>query len=235
MTKFSYFTLFLSFTVTVVVAEMLVNDYVSVDLQANLLNNQVHFQQSDSFDLATNAEQTKVKRRPLENEKTKVPQPNVANKKPQNEVQLPLPKSLSFQKSDLREIGLFDPIINIMPLDPKIFGIFAMPTDAAGNFKQAQIMEENTIIGMIQEYKFKDPAQAEQQYNQLKAAALELNYFTVNEVLNYGDKSFYLNHGQRKDQVFIVMKKNNQLWAITYVRRLHPKFKELLISLGNGK
>lgn len=61
------------------------------------------------------------------------------------------------------------------------------------------------------------------------AAGLNVN---VNEVNDFGDKSFYINYGDRPNNAFLVVKIKESVYALTYEKGLHPFVTSLLKYLN---
>ncbi len=246
MNKFTLFTLLLSITVMSVMAELLANDYVEVGASTNLLQQPseqvevggVLFELGPDEVKPAAEDDGKVKRRELagdvEIEANTVSEPQLeeAERKVISAVDKGLPKNSFLTESQLREAGFFAPHVAVNAPNFAAFGVFPIPRDRYQvELVQAQIFEDNTAVGILQEFALSDSLAAQDFYNFVKKQGVDANYFEVNEVDSYGDRSMYFNHAVRKDQVFIVVQKGSHLWAFTYVKHLHPKFRELITSL----
>ncbi len=226
MNKAILSTLILAVTVVTVLAELVANNYVeSGSLSGNIFgatdpNSIFEVTEADNSDVKSAAQDIE-----LPSEVAELP-------KPKSIVETALPSNPTVGIEELREAGFFDPYISPVSAHEKVFGVLEIPEQFGDRLVQSQIMEDSSSVGIVQEYHLSDSIEALELYNSIKFNGQEANFFDVNEVGNYGDGSFYLNHVVNTDQVFIVVRTDNVIWAFTYVKVLHPKFKELLGRLS---
>lgn len=227
MSKFTLFTLILAVTAVTVMAELLANDYLQVNLSNNVLGQPgANEEIAQIFNAAQETET---------NELAAVTKPRTAPEvvddsveQQPSDVNTTLPTNPQFGIKDLREAGFFDPYISPVSAVEKVFGVMDVPERFQGKLVQAQIMEDNSSVGIVQEFHLQSSIDANELYQAIRTNGEEASYFDVNETNGYGEQSFYLNHVVNKDQVFIVIRRQNVVWALTYVKTLHPKFRILL-------
>jgi len=91
-----------------------------------------------------------------------------------------------------------------------------------------KILENNINSGIISELMFSDALTAGNMYQNLKNKIEETSVFTTNETNQYGENSFFANHAEEKNSVFLVVKKGTRLYTFHYPARNHNKMKNLI-------
>jgi hypothetical protein len=150
----------------------------------------------------------------------------------QTEVETSLPKNSVLKIELFREAGFFDPFLAVISPVSKVFGIIEIDEKFLNKMAQFQIMEDNSTVGILQEFEMINSLEAAELYAQIKNLMQNSPTFELNETNGYGDQSLYLNHPINTNQVFIVIQSSNKVFAFTYLRILHPKFQDLFKLLN---
>ncbi len=94
-----------------------------------------------------------------------------------------------------------------------------------------ELFEGETYVSGLYEIVCSDPTEAFTIYTDLKQSGLDqTDSGEVNEVNNYGEASFYFNHAVKTTSVFLVVLKENRVYAFTYGHSYHDQFKELFAA-----
>lgn len=207
MSKFTLFTLFLCTMIMVVVAEMLVNDYVETpksvkQLQANVLQ---------TMEVADPTGGTESKNKP--NMEDVRPDPNLSY--------------LSFGL--VQSAGFDDTALQRVPFNGILF-----ETIDLRDFKSVDVITNNflehnrTQIGTMNEFHAQSRDLADEIYTYLKEKSGKLIGASINETNTFGDRSFYLNFLEVKDNAFLVVKQGENVYALTYKKGEHSNVQTLL-------
>lgn len=96
------------------------------------------------------------------------------------------------------------------------------------NHKQFIITESEEYAGTITELIFPNPEIALEVYDSIKTKIADIGEFTINETNQYGDNSFFANHNEEKNSVFLVVKIKDRLYTLYYPAKNHNKMKNLI-------
>jgi hypothetical protein len=193
--------------IMVIVAEMLVNDYVETpkslkQLQANVLQ---------TMEVADPTGGTESKTKP--NMDDVRPDPNLSY--------------LSFGL--VQSAGFEDTALQRVPFNGILF-----ETIDLRDFKSVDVITNNflehnrTQIGTINEFHAQSRDLADEIYNFLKEKSGKLIGASINETNTFGDRSFYLNFLELKDNAFLVVKQGENVYALTYKKGEHSNVQTLL-------
>lgn len=91
-----------------------------------------------------------------------------------------------------------------------------------------QIYSENEFAGEINELFFPTSDVTLQVYDTIKLKMEASPDFTLNETNQYGENSFFANHPEDKNSVFLVVKLNTRLYTLHYPAKNHNKIKNLI-------
>lgn len=205
MSKFGIFTVFLSVTVMVVVAELLaggLGDDTGLNKQLAANSVGMETQQVGSSEVYGKTEQT-------HGSATSYGQ------------------KLTFAMVD--EAGFTDAVLQRVPFDGKIFGSLDVSDFNRGDALEYNLLENNRdIAAQIVEFDGKTEVDASQFYSLLKQKAGLQKGASMNETNQFGENSFYLNFPDKKTSVFLVVKGGKYVYALAYQKDLHPLVKMLL-------
>ena len=204
MSKFSIFTIFLSTTILVVVAELLVNHYLKypqlqTELAANVAGQQSEMTQQTS---ATTSSSTK--------------------KKNNETLTTALVQSAGFSNTELTVVT-FNGILfeNLDLRDFKSVPIF-----------QYALTHQNQALASFYEFRADSHLMSQEVYAYLKERSAQVIGAVVNETNQFGENSFYINFLEKPDQAFLVVKLQNNVYALTYQKEYHKLIKQLLLLLA---
>ncbi|MCC7197047.1 hypothetical protein IT413_02505 [Candidatus Peregrinibacteria bacterium] len=208
MSKFTLFTLFLCTMIMVVVAEMLVNDYV--DTPNSVKQFQASVLQTMEVADPTGGTDSKAKSGGTVNEK---PDPNLSY--------------LSFGL--VQSAGFEDTALQRIPFNGILF-----ETIDLRDFKSVDVISNNflehnrTQIGTMNEFHAQSRDLADEIFNYLKEKSGKLIGASVNETNTFGERSFYINFLELKDNAFLVVKQGENVYALTYKKGEHSNVQSLL-------
>lgn len=203
MSKFSLFTVFLSATIVVIVAELLVNQYLKYpemekEITANVLksNSSIH---------------------------------TLKNAAPESQAfsDLELDPKITFAL--IQEAGFSGISLQRVPYDGLLFGKIDLK-----DFGNLPVIANNLLknnrqkLASFYEFQAGSSALANEFYTLLKDRAGKVNGLVLNETNQFGNASFYINFDPPADDVFLVVKAGDTVYALTYGKTNHSQVKQLL-------
>jgi len=206
MSKFSLFTLFLSATIVVIVAELMVNEYVKYPAGGKNLSASV-----------------------LQSDMAPVPAPEKAVATTQEQaadvISYALISAAGFKDSSLQRI----PFNGIMfeSLDLRDFKSVPVTVN--------NLLENNRkTVATFYEFRANSRMLSTEVYRMLKDKSGKLIGAAVNEGNGFGEGSFYVNFVERPGNAFLVVNTGDNVYALTYLKELHPMIKSLLAEIVKG-
>jgi hypothetical protein len=218
MSKFSIFTLFLSATIVVIVAELLVNEYIKYpEVQKNIAANVL----SDSTGTVPGAA---IK-----------PGGTAAAATKAASAEIPaVPKSkITFEL--INTAGFTGVTLQVTPFN----GILFESADLR-DFNSVPVILNNLLLGNRQKiasfYEFKtgNSALSDEVYRLLKEKCGKLLGAIINNTDAFGEASFYVNYSDHPDSAFLVVKTHDTVYALTYQKDYHPLIRKLLWEITNN-
>ena len=211
MSKFSIFTLFLASIVVVIIAELLVNQYVKdpygTHLQASVLT-------------AGQTQQIDVLKGAAGSQQTALPGSRQIVQKKFNAIEFETIKAAGFNNNE---------ILQINPFNGVLFDIVDIH-----DFNSVPVIQNNLLqnnrnrIAVFYQFQAKDGALANEVYQYLKDKSKSLMGATINETNSFGTASFYLNSLTEKANTFLVVKQKENVYALAYLKEYHPLIKQLI-------
>jgi hypothetical protein len=206
MSKFSLFTLFLSATVVIIVAELLVNDYVKypqpkIQATASVL-------QADGAASAGNT---------------------VAATEGQDAIQ----DSGTITFEVVSAAGLKDVSLQRTPFNGVLFESIDLR-----DFKSVPVIANNLLrdnrkrIASFYEFPCESRLLGKEVFGLLKDKSGKLVGASVNPTNEFGEGSFYINFVERQEYAFLVVNGGDHVYAVTYLKELHPLVKNVLALVG---
>jgi hypothetical protein len=227
MSKFSIFTLFISATIVVIVAELLVNEYlkypairksVTASVVADINTHPASQAASNiagtagngdiSFD--TNFTGTAEDQQKAAEAKVKI------------------------NFSNLQKAGFGGVTLQRVPFN----GILFENIDLR-DFKSVPVIQNNLLennrnrTATFVEFITGSRMLASEIYALLKEKAGKQIGTTINETNQFGDNSFYVNYYDRTENSFLIVKIGDSVYALTYQKGLHDSIKQLLSIISN--
>lgn len=203
MNKFTIFTLFLSSIIVVIVAEILVNDYLhtpySLEGAANVFDSGVSgaSQQNNSGSSSTQAVQA---------------------------------GSLSSEL--FKKAGIENYTFQSAPFGGKLLDRIPL-TDMSVITTYESHLLKNGVARVASFYEFNpgSGASALEVYDLLKQKCSAEIGVLLNETNDFGDGSFYVNYFEYPEKVFVVFRKGDKVFAFTYGKELHSAMAKLISLL----
>jgi len=96
------------------------------------------------------------------------------------------------------------------------------------NHSQFIVTEADEFAGTITELIFGNEDKAIEVYESIKTKITNNGGFVINETNQYGESSFFANHNEDKNSVFLVVKKGERLYTLYYPAKNHNKMKNLI-------
>jgi hypothetical protein len=214
MSKFSILTVFLSATIVVIVAELLVNEYAKYPLPSNSIKANVLAEET-----VANTSQTQT----TTQEPAAKTVPAATNNEPKAKITFELINKAGFTGASLQ----------ITPFG----GILFESVDLRG-FKSVNIISNNLLvnnrdkIASFYEFKAGNKALSDEIFKMLKEKFGGLINAGINDTNTFGDASFYVNFSERPNDTFLVVKADNDVYALTYKKEYHPNIKKLLWEIN---
>jgi len=202
MNKFTIFTLFLSSIIVVIVAEILVNEYLhnpySLENAASVLQAQ---QNTTGSGGQTSGTQQAVQTGSLSNE--------------------------LIQKS-----GLGNYTLQSVPFGGKLLDRISLENLNLITTYEWHLLKNGVArVASFYEFNPGSASSAAEFYILLKQKCSAEIGVLLNETNGFGDGSFYLNYFEFPEKVFVVFRKDDKVFAFTYGKELHPAVTKLISLL----
>jgi len=206
MSKFSLFTLFLSATIVVIVAELMVNEYVKYPAGGKNLSASV-----------------------LQTETATVPAAGVSTDSTQEQAGIGISYAL------ISAAGFKDSSLQRIPFN----GIMFESLDLR-DFKSVPVTANNLLennrktVATFYEFRANSRMLSTEVYRMLKEKSGKLVGAAVNEANGFGEGSFFINFVERPGNAFLIVNTGDNVYALTYLKELHPMIKSLLAEIVKG-
>jgi hypothetical protein len=207
MSKYNLLAIALVVIVTVIAADVKVNDYMdNSDLRSTIINPSATDVDPGLVDFDTSEfreDQKEVKQSKIGfNLVTQSGFKNVTLQ------QLPF-NGIVFEKIDMRDF-------------------MSVPV-----FKQNLLADNRDVSAGFYEFHADNSLLANEIYLLIKEKASSSIDTGINETNDFGEKSFYLNYKDKKDDAFLVVKISQSVYALQYEKNLHSFMKILLQNLSS--
>ncbi|MBD3156745.1 hypothetical protein GF369_02855 [Candidatus Peregrinibacteria bacterium] len=132
----------------------------------------------------------------------------------------------------VQEAGFEDPDVSIEQFDGLIFDDYDISEFQDDEHIRYIITEYNEQAGIINELIYPSSEVAKGVYAQLKTKMSDKESpYTVNETNQYGTASFFANHQEETNSVFLVVKFTDRLYTLHYPAKNHNKMKNILETI----
>lgn len=229
MHKFTLFTIGLSVVVILVVAEVVVNNYLGADfanedqlIQGEVLDEVVAVEVVDSEARGDedNSPQSVIP------DGTVIPEAAVTpDTTPASDSIIPLSDEAApggITPELLTEIGVLEPRVETAAFQGLIFGLFDVKdTFSAFAVLEQTLLDGSNFIGTVYEISTENELQTFGAYETLRQKAQGSSLGTINENNDYGDASFYFNHSTKTSTVFLIVQKSGHVYALQYAPSYH--------------
>lgn len=254
MQKFTVFTIIFSVIVVTIVAELVIQDYLEKiyppadSIQASVVNrddfeffypdeteNQQQAEDDETDSEAENQDDNESTNKVLEiledfdleeaDDEEEVRQSaEDTETSTQNEFDLETKKSA---RIDTLLPALNIPNVEYKPgtYNGKLFNLVSTDSIAIKESVYGFFEAEGENVGNFFEFEMKNTLLAESNLKKLKQLFEEFPEITANQTNQFGDNSFYINHSAKVEQVYVVIQKDNFIYAFAYRTKFHETFK----------
>lgn len=118
-----------------------------------------------------------------------------------------------------------------MAVSLKIFQLFDMGNYAPSSIASYQVDEGSNASGLFTEWEYADEISAQEAMDVIRNKSKVYVDLSVNATNNYGDGSFFINHAKKPDEAFLVIRMRNFLYTFAYLKIYHPQVKALISNL----
>lgn len=232
MQKFTIFTVFLAIIVLSLVLELGKEDSSkNEDLLTNVLKEDTYGEQefkSDSEMLLAIEHNRPSAKEEVKSEPVKEEQ-KVEEKKDEPVIveKIVEPSFLEALIKDVNPAFTF----KTEPFSGKVFQLLDISEVSLESATQGNLKNGEALEGVIYELKALDEVMAAEVYQLIKQKTIEYNEISVNETNKYGDGSFYINHVQKPNEVFLTIRIKNKIYAFAYSRPSHENIVKLISLL----
>lgn len=214
MQKFTVFSVLLSFTVILIIGDMVLHDYLD----------------ADQFERSVES---------LESEIDELQGEPEATDGIEGEVSIDEEVTLSEEGGNptittelMATSGFGNPVLKEAIFSGYIFQFINFADQLGAATYQWNFFENEAYKASIYEIKYGTETGSFQGYLNLRKRAGELTQIgTVNETNSYGDASFYFNHKTKTKTVHLVIKRGRTIYAFEYPYSIHDRMKALPESL----
>jgi len=209
MHKFTIFTILLSIIVILVVAELVMNDYLGDDFAEEQVVEDVV-----EDVVVEDVEEDVVA--PIDTELR-------GDEDEVGEIVGTLTQEL------LATLDLAEPVVTTALYDDLIYGFW----DASEDFSEMTVLQHKlfdgaSYIGVVYEVQPKSAIELFTAYETLRQLAESSENGSINENDYYGDASFYFNHNTKTNTVFLVLRQNDIVYALEYSSDYHVTMRSLI-------
>lgn len=237
MSKFSIFTIFLSVTVTVIVAELLVNQYIRFpasqkQLSTNVLAAEDQHKAADSKMNDTAGEPDSQKN---VNQSLSAGDSGQISQAEFDQNDSPAKDGPKITFAVMQNAGFTNLVLQRVPFNGILFNTIDLR-----NFKSVEVIQNNLIedntnrnqTASFFEFDAGSRMLATEIYSLIKQKTQSLSGVKMNETNQFGNNSFYINFDDNAQNVFLVVRMESNVYALTYRKDYHPFIKQLLTLLS---
>lgn len=89
----------------------------------------------------------------------------------------------------------------------------------------ATLQVQDNVIASVYEFKTRTEIDAEKAFDDIRILANSFPNISSNQTNQFGDKSFYINHTVKVGEVFVVIQRDDIIYAFAYKKDYHESFK----------
>lgn len=230
MQKFTVFSLLLSFSVILILSDIVFHDYLDESKYESAVSSGAEsVEQSASQDSGQNTLNDSENMNEASGDSEADIQENSQRSNEQissvSLASIPEPKMTA---EALKMAGFVNPILKEAVFSGNIFNFIGFTDQPDAFIYQWNFFEGENFIGSIYELEYASDTGGFQAYLTLRQRAMDLfNLGTVNETNSYGDTSFYFNHKSKTKTVHLIIRKANSVYGFEYAYVNHEKMKPL--------
>ena len=213
MSKFTIFTLFVSSIIIVIVAEIMVNEYLKTPY---------------SLEVATNIFSAATPETPL----VEPTQQAVAAPVIQTDQPTIVAPAAFLTQAMVSQAGFQNLALKSVPYSGKLFDRVAFKDlGTVPTFETQLVKNEMVKDAGIYEFHVSSQTLSKEVYGLMKGKCAAEIGVILNETNSFGDASFYVNYFEVPERVFLVVKKGDNVYALTYGKELHASIQKLISLL----
>src|SRR3989338_3902226 len=231
MHKFTIFTIIFSIMVILVMADLVINDYLGRDFSQETMAD------TSTVVLPVEKPVDSESRGDEEIAETVIPAEDttpdaIFDKAEEPTLPTPSTSSQGMITSELvASFDLLEPRVETSVYDGLLYGFWQMTDD----FLEFAVLEHKIFDGMnfvatVYEVQGENEIQAFAAYEAFRQLASTSSLGTFNENNQYGDASFYFNHSTKMNTVYLVTRKGPGVYAFQYGHEVHHPFVRPLIE-----
>ncbi len=107
----------------------------------------------------------------------------------------------------------------------QLFQLIQIDSPEITGSNQLVYKDQDRVLISLSEIDMSSESAAQNYLIELKALAESLPEITTNQTDSFFEKSFYLNHKSKVDQVYLIGQKDNKILAMYYYKNFHPSLK----------
>ena len=234
MNKFTIFTIILSVSVIIVIADLALRDYFSQNSQTSVINEEISPVIADTEDQHKSAADKISVAPDIESAAPAVAPASVASVSSASVSSAPasvVPAS-SVTPAIISEAGFNGTFVE-QQFNGKVFQLLDITKIPVDGISFYEISQDGVSIASITEIMLRDEIRALQLYVLLQNKTKPYIDLSLNETNAYGDRSFYVNHAKKPEEAFLTVKIGSRIYAFAYVKYFHPQLKKLVKILSD--
>ena len=234
MHKFTIFTIIFSIMVVFVVAELVINDYWGDDFASETqLESVVTETEEEVAEVVIDDEITEET---LEEEVVEGDTTDPELRGDEEIVETAIEEPVVVESTDenlidslVPQLGLMEPILETSDFDGLIYGFW----DVADDFTEFTVMKHKIFdgteyVGTIYEIQTNSEIQTFGAYEVLRQNAETSESGDINENNAYGEASFYFNHSDKTNTVFLTFQQDGVVYSFEYPHGYHSTIRALI-------
>lgn len=212
MSKSNLFTLFLAGVLVVIGSELLVDEYLKTPTPQNLKAEVLEVEKNTDEMIEKKSEET-------QESDQYVTQANIEKSEESPKITFELVTKSGFSQATLQRT-LFD---------GWLFDSIDLQGALSSQVLAQNLLKNNTIkVGTFYEIRTQSDNVSKEIYALIKQKASSQAGALVNETNSFGNGSFYINYLDNSSRAFLVVKKGQYVYALTYVKDYHPFVSKLI-------
>ncbi len=212
MQKFTVFSIILSFSLILMIGDLVFHDYLNRDGAEDVVIE----------------EETLMEEAPAtEPELSEATEPEESPVLQSEEETIVIPET-AISDSLFTQAGFLDPILKDTIFSGLVFQFISFSDQTDAFVYQWNLFDGESYVGSIYEMVYPTETGSFQGYLALRERATALTDLgTVNEVNNYGEASFYFNHKTKTKTVHLIIRKGAKIFAFEYGQASHETMKKV--------
>jgi len=247
MQKFTIFTIILSTIVVTIITELVVQDYLQrvynpTALQASTLGADnfesfvTQVSESDSAKTPTETlieklQETALNPDDYSDQDTRLLTEKLDNIRPSSRDEV-IAEELTDNATLLSRVDTLLPALQLpgVALQKSTYQgkLFQLISTAEIDFAETAfgtLQVDQEIVGSVYEFKARTEIDAEKAFDDIRILANSFPNISTNQTNQFGDKSFYINHLVKVGEVFVVVQRDDRIFAFAYKKDYHESFK----------